>query len=209
MRYSVFEDPDHELTQFDFDDDWVLANTRPLGAGADDTLGSALNATDPDLSAFKARGGKLISYHGWADALIPGSYAVEYYESVIAEQGGLDATADFYRLFMAPGVAHCRGGPGPDRFDAVTALERWGRGRRRAGSDGRFEGGRRQGDAHAAALPLSAGGAAHRPRQHRRRRELRVRRAGLTAGGETPRRPRARRGRPRAEECPRAKNARA
>ena len=125
MRYSVFEDPDHDLTQFDFDDDWVLANTRPLGAGADDTLGSALNAVDPDLSAFEARGGKLIGYHGWADALIPGSYAVEYYESVVAEQGGLDATADFYRLFMAPGVAHCRGGPGPDRFDAVTALERW------------------------------------------------------------------------------------
>ena len=47
MRYSVFEDPDHDLTQFDFDDDWVLANTRPLGAGADDTLGSALNAVDP------------------------------------------------------------------------------------------------------------------------------------------------------------------
>jgi feruloyl esterase len=125
MRYSVFEDPDRDLAQFDFDDDWVLANTRPLGAGADDTLGSALNAVDPDLSAFKARGGKLISYHGWADALITGYYAVEYYESVMAEQGGLDATTDFYRLFMAPGVAHCRGGPGPDRFDAVTALERW------------------------------------------------------------------------------------
>ena len=118
MRYSVFEDPDHELTQFDFDDDWVLANTRPLGAGADDTLGSALNATDPDLSAFKARGGKLISYHGWADALIPGSYAVEYYESVIAEQGGLDATADFYRLFMgrgSPTAAAVRGPIGSTR----------------------------------------------------------------------------------------------
>ncbi len=125
MRYSVFEDPDHDLTGFDFDDDWVLANNRPLGAGADDTLGSALNAVDPDLSAFKARGGKLISYHGWADALITGYYAVEYYESVMAALGGPAETADFYRLFMAPGVAHCRGGPGPDRFDAVTALERW------------------------------------------------------------------------------------
>ena len=125
MRYSVFEDGDYDITGFDFDDDWVLANTRPLGAGADDTLGSALNAVDADLSAFQARGGKLISYHGWADALITGLYAVEYYESVVAEQGGLEETADFYRLFMAPGVAHCRGGPGPDRFDAVTALERW------------------------------------------------------------------------------------
>lgn len=123
MRYSVFENPDYDLKQFDFDADWDLANDRPLGN--DETLGSALNAIDPDLSAFKANGGKLISYHGWADPLITGQYAVEYYESVVDAMGGLDETVDFYRLFMAPGVAHCRGGPGPDRFDAVTALERW------------------------------------------------------------------------------------
>ena len=123
MRYSVFEDPDYDLTRFDFDADWDLANNRPLGN--DETLGSALNAIDPDLSAFKAGGGRLISYHGWADPLITGHYAVEYYESAVAAMGGLEETTDFYRLFMAPGVAHCRGGPGPDRFDAVPALERW------------------------------------------------------------------------------------
>ena len=50
---------------------------------------------------------------------------MQYYESVLDAMGGLEETTDFYRLFMAPGVAHCRGGPGPDRFDAVTALERW------------------------------------------------------------------------------------
>ncbi|MCY4633970.1 MAG: tannase/feruloyl esterase family alpha/beta hydrolase [Acidobacteria bacterium] len=123
MKYSVFEDPDYDLTRFDFDADWDRANNRALGN--DETLASALNAIDPDLSAFKAGGGKLISYHGWADALITGHYAVQYYESVLDAMGGLEETTDFYRLFMAPGVAHCRGGPGPDRFDAVTALERW------------------------------------------------------------------------------------
>ena len=123
MKYSVFEDPDYDLDDFDFDADWDRANNRPLGN--DETLASALNAVDPDLSAFKARGGKLISYHGWADALITGHYAVQYYESVLDAMGGLEETIDFYRLFMAPGVAHCRGGPGPDRFDAVAALERW------------------------------------------------------------------------------------
>ena len=123
MRYSVFEDPDYDLRRFDFDADWDLANTRRIGT--DETLGSALNAVDPDLTAFKAAGGRLLSYHGWADALIPGQYAVDYYSSVIEAMGGLAETTDFYRLFMAPGVAHCRGGSGPDRFDAVTALERW------------------------------------------------------------------------------------
>ena len=123
MKYSVFEDPDYDLNRFDFDADWDRANNRPLGN--DETLASALNAIDPDLSAFKAHGGKLISYHGWADALITGHYAVQYYEDVLAAMGGLEETTDFYRLFMAPGVAHCRGGPGPDRFDAVAAIERW------------------------------------------------------------------------------------
>ncbi|MYN65193.1 MAG: tannase/feruloyl esterase family alpha/beta hydrolase [Acidobacteria bacterium] len=123
MKYSVFEDPDYDLNRFDFDADWDRANNRSLGN--DETLATALNAIDPDLSAFKARGGKLISYHGWADALITGHYAVQYYEDVLAAMGGLEQTTDFYRLFMAPGVAHCRGGPGPDRFDAVAAIERW------------------------------------------------------------------------------------
>lgn len=123
IRYGVFEDPDYDLTQFDFDDDWDLANNRPIGN--DETLGSALNATDPDLSAFQAAGGKLISYHGWADPLVTAHNAVNYYQSVIAEQGSVAETAEFYRLFMAPGMAHCRGGPGPDQFDAVSAIEQW------------------------------------------------------------------------------------
>ena len=123
MKYSVFEDPDYDVMQFDFDADWDLANNRPIGN--DETLSSALNAIDPDLSAFKAGGSKLISYHGWADPLVTAHNAVNYFEIVIAEQGSVEQTTDFYRLFMAPGMAHCRGGPGPDRFDAVSAIEQW------------------------------------------------------------------------------------
>ena len=123
MKFSVFEDPAYDVKEFDFDADWDHANNRPITS--DETLGSALNAIDTDLSAFQKAGGKLLSYHGWADPLITAHYAIDYYESVVAAQGSLEQTTDFYRLFMAPGVAHCRGGPGPDQFDAVAAIEQW------------------------------------------------------------------------------------
>jgi feruloyl esterase len=84
------------------------------------------NATSPDLSRFRGHGGKLIQYHGWSDPDIPPTNSVNYFESVVAAQGGnADNTREFYRLFMVPGMQHCTGGPGTARFDAVTALEQW------------------------------------------------------------------------------------
>ena len=79
-------------------------------------------ATNPDLSAFKARGGKLIQYHGWADGLIPAENSINYYESVVARQGSLEQTRAFYRLFMVPGMGHCGGAYG---VDWITPLEQW------------------------------------------------------------------------------------
>ena len=79
-------------------------------------------ATNPDISAFKARGGKLIQYHGWADALIPTENSINYYESVAARQGGVDQTQAFYRLFLVPAMGHCGGAYG---VDWITALEQW------------------------------------------------------------------------------------
>ncbi len=79
-------------------------------------------ATSPDLAAFEARGGKLIQYHGWADALIPPENSINYYESVVARQGGVAQTQDFYRLFMIPAMGHCAGAYG---VDWITALEQW------------------------------------------------------------------------------------
>jgi feruloyl esterase len=82
-----------------------------------------LDATDPDLSRFKARGGKIVSYFGWADPALNPMMGVNYYESVAQKIG--PSTADFYRLFMVPGMFHCQGGVGVGAFDALTPLVEW------------------------------------------------------------------------------------
>jgi feruloyl esterase len=80
-----------------------------------------LDAVNPDLKAFKARGGKLILYHGWNDPAIPAVNTVNYYQSVIAKMGQKDADS-FVRLYMVPGMQHCEGGPGADSFGQVGQL---------------------------------------------------------------------------------------
>ena len=85
-------------------------------------------ANNPDLRAFKAHGGKLILYHGWADAGaggIPPLMTVDYYETAEKTMGGPAATRDFFRLFMIPGMGHCGGGEGASRIDFVSYLENW------------------------------------------------------------------------------------
>jgi feruloyl esterase len=79
-------------------------------------------ATDPDLSAFEARGGKIIQYHGWTDSLIATENSINYYESVVADQGGLEETQDFHRLFLVPGMGHCAGAYA---IDWIGELEAW------------------------------------------------------------------------------------
>ena len=82
--------------------------------------------TNPDLSAFADRSGKLIIYHGWSDPAVSSPETVRYYQAVIQQQGGLDPTGQFARLFMAPGMQHCIGtGPGPNIFDPLTPLIDW------------------------------------------------------------------------------------
>ena len=103
-----------------------LAHRRPerrrRSRAADKTTAEALDATDPDLSAFKAAGGKLIQYHGWNDAAIPPQASIDYYESVATKMGGLQSIQSFYRLFMAPGMEHCGVGPGPNAVGGVFGL---------------------------------------------------------------------------------------
>jgi hypothetical protein len=82
---------------------------------ADSRTAEALNATNPDLSAFRNRGGKLILYHGWNDPAIPALNTVNYYQNVIDEMGR-SAADSFTRLYMVPGMQHCGGGPGPENF---------------------------------------------------------------------------------------------
>ena len=123
FKYMVFDDPEWDFRSFDYDRDLPVALAK---------TGAALDAADPDLRPFRDRGGKLIVYHGWSDADISPLASIDYFDSVVETVGGgsgqaeaLAATQEFFRLFMVPGMGHCRGGPGPDRFDALAALEAW------------------------------------------------------------------------------------
>jgi feruloyl esterase len=115
-RDWVFEDPGWDGWTFDFDRD--VART-------DDRLAPVINAMSPDLDAFRAHGGKLIHYHGLADPVVPATDSVAYHERVVARAGGEAHVGDFYRLFLAPGMAHCGGGPGPNVLEPRAALEAW------------------------------------------------------------------------------------
>ena len=83
------------------------------------------DATSFDLSAVKARGGKILMWHGWADGAIMATSSIGYYVGVMKLMGGRKQTEDFFRLFLVPGVHHGGGGPGLTEFDALTALENW------------------------------------------------------------------------------------
>ena len=89
----------------------------------DEKVGAIVNAVNPDLSAFKARGGKLLLYHGWNDTAISAGNSINYYTSVLAKMG--QKQDNWIRLFMAPGMQHCGNGPGPSQVNYMAALERW------------------------------------------------------------------------------------
>jgi feruloyl esterase len=111
-RLWVFNDPNWDWRTFDFDRDVAYADRKM----------AVVNALDANLKPFQMRGGKLVMYHGWADSDVPPEDGVRYYESVEHSMGD---TADFFRLFMAPGMGHCGGGVGPNTFDALGAVDEW------------------------------------------------------------------------------------
>lgn len=120
---------DRSFASFDFDRDM---------ATLDDTWAGEVNAMNPDLSRFAARGGKLILFHGWEDGLITPTDSIDYFQRIRADGR---QRADFARLFLVPGMGHCAGGPGPSVFgqlpdipaaaepsadnDLIIALDRW------------------------------------------------------------------------------------
>jgi feruloyl esterase len=81
-----------------------------------------VNSTNPDLSRFRDRGGKLIQYAGWGDTAIAPQSGLNYYRKVSSVTGDVH---NFYRVFMAPGMAHCYGGPGPNSFGNGDNHEMW------------------------------------------------------------------------------------
>ncbi|GIM89853.1 hypothetical protein Ato02nite_016460 [Paractinoplanes toevensis] len=83
------------------------------------------DASDPDLTAFRAAGGKLLLWHGWADPAISPYGTIAYYRALTERMGGTAATQRFARLFMLPGVSHCGDGQGPDAIDALTPTLAW------------------------------------------------------------------------------------
>lgn len=121
FRFVVFKNAAWDFRAFDFDRDVAVADRLDNGL---------LAATEPDLTAFASRGGKLILIHGWSDQFIGPRNTISYYQSVIDKMGAA-TTADFVRLFMVPAMGHCGGGEGPNTFDSFTAVEGWvERGRR-------------------------------------------------------------------------------
>jgi feruloyl esterase len=144
---SVFKDPSWDWRTFDFGEDFEQASRATA---------EILDATNPDLSAFRSRGGKLIVYHGWNDQVIPPAGSIKYFESVEATlaarpNGSDQETRNFFRLFMVPGMAHCRGGAGTSTFDAQKAIEAWVE---RGIAPGRIEASRRENDVVTRTRPL-------------------------------------------------------
>jgi feruloyl esterase len=139
FRDLVFERPTWDVRSMDFDRDVRSSDVK---------VGPVVDATNPDLRSFRARGGKLLQYHGWGDSAIVASSSIAYYEAVRSfmsvapdPRSSSKEVDDFYRLFMVPGMSHCSGGVGAVRFgneanppaasiadperDMFTALERW------------------------------------------------------------------------------------
>ena len=115
FRNVVVKDPAWDPATFNASSDFARAEQVDNGAA---------KAMDPDLSAFIARGGKLITYHGTTDGLIPYGNSVNYYESVVAKVGK-SAAEDSVRLYLVPGMDHCAGGEGAFAIDWLTPLENW------------------------------------------------------------------------------------
>lgn len=137
----VFLNPKWDFRSFDFDNDIKVTDAK---------LGPILNATDPNLLRFRAHGGKMIQYAGWADSAVAPTDSINYYQTVVSfmkdtsrnkRRGNpVQFTQSFYRLFMVPGMGHCAGGPGATNFgnwpdeppvpgdaahNIVDALDRW------------------------------------------------------------------------------------
>ncbi|MBC5781327.1 tannase/feruloyl esterase family alpha/beta hydrolase [Ramlibacter sp. USB13] len=126
----VFDNPQWNWWTFDYDRDLTFSLSK---------VGPLVDQNNADISAFKARGGKLITYQGWSDPVVNAMDTIAYYEKVRTAQGSQQATDSFFRLFLAPGMGHCSGGTGPTVFgnsaaqapnptadnDLLMALDRW------------------------------------------------------------------------------------
>ena len=112
FKYLIFNQPDWNYATYDF------SNFERDGRLA----ASFLNANNPDLDALKARKGKLIIWHGWADTALPAQGTIGTIRQVLAHDA---QAADYCRLFMVPGCLHCGGGPGAADVDWLSVIVNW------------------------------------------------------------------------------------
>lgn len=115
FKYIVFQNPDWDYMTLNFASDIARA----------EKAGEAINSTNPDLTAFFARGGRILQYHGWSDQQMSAETSPRYYDSVVRKMGDASLVERSYRLFMVPGMRHCGGGEGADTFDKIETLEQW------------------------------------------------------------------------------------
>ncbi|MET0281621.1 MAG: tannase/feruloyl esterase family alpha/beta hydrolase [Steroidobacteraceae bacterium] len=113
LRAPIFGNADYDAGQFEPARDQAQVHATPFA--------QEYEAANPDLGAFLKRGGKLLMWHGFDDGG-PSPYATIDYFDAVQKTNGSDAAV---RLFVAPAVAHCRGGPGADEFDLLGELEKW------------------------------------------------------------------------------------
>jgi feruloyl esterase len=113
MAYIVKHDPTYDIMTFDPDRDMPA-----LSSG----IATEVHQQNPNIAPFIDRGGKLLLWHGFNDPGPSPLSSIDYFEKV---EKAVPSAKENVRLFLAPGVLHCGGGPGPDRFDLLTALEQW------------------------------------------------------------------------------------
>jgi hypothetical protein len=120
-KYWVYFDPDWNWQTLDY------GNYPQFFADTVDKVGPMMASDNPDLTAFRDKGGKLMLYHGWSDPLIMPEGTIDYYNRVNQAMGNGDysRTREFARLFMAPGVGHCAGGDGPQPQNWFESLVNW------------------------------------------------------------------------------------
>ena len=121
FRYFLTRSPDFDGTKMTPAEFELLINQSV------ELFGPVFNSIDPELSAFRDRGGKVIILHGLADQLIPHEGSIDYYERVQKQMGGAEQTAKFARLFLVPGVDHGFRGPGaaPNMNRLLVSLVAW------------------------------------------------------------------------------------
>lgn len=106
---------------------WFHWDINDFHSGAGDLMKSITDANDPDLNRFVSGGGKLILYHGLMDTLIVATDTIDYYQQMVDTTfaGSLAEAQAHARLYLAPGMGHCAGGPGLNNWDKLAPLVEW------------------------------------------------------------------------------------